>query len=65
MIVTDLMIAYRLMAALGLMIWLSPTWEYLQSLLQVLDARGKIRSRVYKKKELKRLAEEISSKLID
>lgn len=59
-------VAHRLLAALGLLIYLSPSYvSSVQPLLAVLDARGTIEGKVKgsKKKEVKKLAEEIAGML--
>ncbi|ODN76031.1 hypothetical protein L202_05982 [Cryptococcus amylolentus CBS 6039] len=59
-------VAHRLLAALGLVIYLSPGYEdNVQPMLQVLEASDKIekKCRVWKKKEVKKLGEEIARKL--
>lgn len=58
--------AHRLLGALGLAVYLSPAWESsLQSLLEVLSAKGTLegKAKSYKKKEVKKLAEEIANKV--
>lgn len=60
--VTALNLAHRLLAALGLSIFLAPGYtDSLQSLLEVLEAKKKVQGRIrlYKKKEVKKLAEDI------
>ncbi len=55
-------VAHRLLAALALMLYLSPSYaSSVKPLLEVLGAKGTIegKSRGYKKKEVKKLAEEI------
>jgi thiol-disulfide isomerase/thioredoxin len=59
-------LAHRLLAALGLSVYLSPAWESsLQSLLEVLGAKGTLegKAKTYKKKEVRKLAEEIAGKV--
>ena len=58
-------IAHRLLAALGLLVYLSPNSGSVQPLLDVLDAKGAIEGKMkgYQKKEVKKLAEEIAKKL--
>jgi hypothetical protein len=51
---------------LGLAVYLSPAWESsLQSLLEVLSAKTTIeaKAKMYKKKEVKKLADEITIKI--
>jgi hypothetical protein len=60
------MIAHRLLATLGLSVYLSPSWESsLQSLLEVLSAKDTLESKAktYKKKDVRKLAEEIAGKV--
>jgi hypothetical protein len=62
----NISVAHRLLAALGRVLYLSPAWESsLHGLLEVLSARSTIegKSRSYKKKEVRKLADEISIKL--
>ena len=59
-------VAHRLLAALGLLAYLSPSYTSLvQPLLEVLGTKGVIEGRMkgYKKKDVKKLAEEIAGKL--
>lgn len=59
-------LAHRLLGALGLAVYLSPAWESsLQSLLEVLSAKATIeaKAKTYKKKEVKKLADEITIKI--
>ena len=59
--------AHRLLVALALTIYLSPGYlESLRSLLEVLDAKGIIESRMkgWKKAEVRKLATEMTSKLM-
>lgn len=63
---SSLVVAHRLLAALGLVAYLSPAWESsLHGLLEVLSARSTIegKARTYKKKEVRKLADELSSKV--
>lgn len=63
---TDEEVAHRLLAALGLLIYLSPTYTTsVKPLLDVLGAKSMIQGKVkgYKKKEVKKLAEEVAGKL--
>jgi hypothetical protein len=56
-------IAHRLLAALGLAVFLAPGYdESLKPLLEVLDAKKTVEGRIklYKKKEVKKLAEDIA-----
>lgn len=58
--------AHRLLAALGLLILLSPSYTTsLQPLLEVLGAKATIEGKVkgYKRKEVRKLAEVIAGKL--
>ena len=60
------MTAHRLLATLGLSVYLSPSWESsLQSLLEVLSAKETLESKAktYKKKDVRKLAEEIAGKV--
>ncbi|WVF66192.1 hypothetical protein IAT40_000932 [Kwoniella sp. CBS 6097] len=59
-------VAHRLLAALGMIIYLSPRYrDDIQPLLEVLGAKDTIgtKIKVWKKKEVKKLAEEIVGKL--
>ncbi|OXG51992.1 hypothetical protein J010_01890 [Cryptococcus neoformans] len=59
-------VAHRLLAALALEIYLSPSYEdNVQPMLQVLETSNKIekRCKVWKRKEVKKLGEEIARKL--
>lgn len=59
-------VAHRLLAALALLLYLSPGYEgTLQPLLEVMGSKDTLqqRSKVYKKKEVKKLAEEIAAKM--
>ncbi|WWC66710.1 uncharacterized protein I206_100614 [Kwoniella pini CBS 10737] len=59
-------VSHRLLAALAMIIYLSPKYELdTKSLLEVLSAKDKLftKSKTYKKKEIKKLAEEIAGKL--
>ena len=63
---TDEDVAHRLIAALGLLIYLSPSYSSsIQPLLEVLGTKALIhhKAKGYKKKESKKLAEEIETKL--
>ena len=63
---TDEDVAHRLLGALGFLIYLSPGYSAtIQPLLDVLGARAIIEGKVkgYKKKEVRKLAEEIATKL--
>lgn len=56
------MVAHRLLASLGLALFLAPGYEgSLRPLLEVLDAKGTIEGKVkvFKKKEVKKLGEEL------
>ncbi|ORY25189.1 PPPDE putative peptidase domain-domain-containing protein [Naematelia encephala] len=59
-------VAHRLLAALGLTIWLSPGYtDSVQPLLEVLSAKSTIEGKIkgWKKAEVKKLAIEIASKM--
>ncbi|KAK4688020.1 desumoylating isopeptidase 1, partial [Tremellales sp. Uapishka_1] len=59
-------IGYRLLVAMALLIYLSPGYhESIKPLLDVLDAKGVLekKARVWKRKEVKKLAEEVAGKL--
>ncbi|WWD22420.1 hypothetical protein CI109_106911 [Kwoniella shandongensis] len=63
---TDEDVAHRLLAALGLVIYLSPGYEdNVKPLLEVLGAKETIekKARGWKKKEVKKLGDEIASKM--
>jgi thiol-disulfide isomerase/thioredoxin len=58
--------AHRLLATLALSVYLSPAWESsLQGLLEVLGAKDTLegKAKTYKKKEVRKLAEEIAWKV--
>jgi hypothetical protein len=59
-------LAHRLLATLALSVYLSPAWESsLQGLLEVLGAKDTLegKAKTYKKKEVRKLAEEITGKV--
>jgi hypothetical protein len=59
-------IAHRLLASLALSVYLSPAWDSsLQGLLEVLRAKDTLegKAKTYKKKEVRKLAEEIAGKV--
>ncbi|WVR03495.1 hypothetical protein IAU60_000486 [Kwoniella sp. DSM 27419] len=63
---TDEDVAHRLLAALGLIVYLSPKYEEdVKPLLEVLGAKAIIQGKAkgWKKKDVKKLGEEIASKL--
>jgi hypothetical protein len=58
--------AHRLLVALALLVWLSPTYAAsVQPLLEVLGAKETVEKKVkgWKKKEVRKLAEEFAGKL--